>query len=87
MLDGARMAKARAQVRALREQWIEVQPSERVRDIAVLLLERHALTAADAMQLAAALVWANERPKSRVFVCLDRRLADAARKEGFEVAP
>ena len=86
-IDGPRMAKACARVRALREQWIEVQPSERVRQIALLLLERHALTAADALQLAAALVWANERPQSRSFVCLDARLSDAARKEGFEVAP
>jgi uncharacterized protein len=86
-LDGPRMAKATAQVRALREQWIEVQPSERVREIALVLLERHALTAADGLQLAAAVVWANERPKSRVFLCLDRRLADAAGKEGFDVAP
>jgi uncharacterized protein len=86
-IDGPRMAKASTQLRVLRERWIEVQPSERVREIALLLLGRHPLTAADALQLAAALVWANERPRSRTFVCLDRRLADAARKEGFAVDP
>jgi len=79
--------KASARLRALRDRWIEVLPSERVRELALVLVERHPLRAADALQLAAALVWANERPRSRLFVCLDGRLAAAARKEGFEVAP
>jgi hypothetical protein len=31
-------------------------------------------------------VWSGERPRQRQFVCLDRRLAEAAGKEGFQVA-
>jgi uncharacterized protein len=86
-IEGPQKEKAGARLRALRDRWIEVLPSERVRELALVLVERHPLRAADALQLAAALVWANERPRSRLFVCLDGRLADAARKEGFEVAP
>ena len=86
-IEGAQMAQASARIRDLRERSIEVLPSERVRELALLLLERHPLSAADALPLAASLVWANERPRSRLFVCLDGRLSDAARKEGFEVAP
>ncbi|MBI3050076.1 MAG: hypothetical protein HYY76_17390 [Acidobacteria bacterium] len=36
-----------------------------------------------ALTLAAALVWCEEQPASETFVCLDRRLREAARREGF----
>lgn len=65
--------------------WIEVMPSERVRDVAQAVVQRHPLSAADAFQLAAALEWAKHHPRGRRFICLDRRLADAARSEGFQV--
>ena len=45
------------------------------------------LLAADAMQLAAALVWADGNPDQRGFVCLDQRLREAARSEGFSLFP
>jgi hypothetical protein len=45
------------------------------------------LRAADALQLAAALIVCDERPESLSFVCLDDRLREAARKEGFPVLP
>jgi hypothetical protein len=47
----------------------------------------HALRAADSLQLAAALVAAEHDPRSLRFVALDHRLAEAARREGFEVVP
>jgi hypothetical protein len=47
----------------------------------------HPLRAADALQLAAALVWCDEAPQGTAFVCLDDRLRDAARREGFAVLP
>lgn len=50
------------------------------------LLRVHSLRAADALQLAAALVWANDRPQGRILCTLDDRLAQAARREGFVVA-
>jgi hypothetical protein len=46
--------------------------------------------AADRLQLAAALSIAGDVPGSLAFMCLDRRLADAARREGAtsdEAAP
>ncbi len=69
----------------LRQWWTEVTPDERVRELAGLLLQRHPLRAADALQLAAALVWCEERPRGQHLVCLDRRVAEAAAREGFEV--
>lgn len=49
------------------------------------LLETHLLRAADAMQLAAALVAYEEKTAGAEFVTLDNRLAEAAEKEGFTV--
>lgn len=56
-----------------------------VRVRAVTLLARHALRAADAAQLAAALLVADPDPSSLTMVVLDRRLADAAAREGLSV--
>jgi uncharacterized protein len=69
----------------LRKGWREIQPTNRLRDIAGNRIELHDLRAADALQLAAALVWCNERPKNRPFLCRDARLREAARREGFDV--
>lgn len=63
----------------------EILPSVNVRESAFQQLERFPLRAADALQLAAALVWCGERPRGRWFVCADRRLAAAATAAGFEV--
>jgi predicted nucleic acid-binding protein len=67
--------------------WTEIQPGERVRSIAGRLLLGHPLRAADSLQLGAALVWAGTNPAGHQFVCLDQRLRDAARKEGFQLSP
>ena len=56
-----------------------------VRQRAERLVSVHALTAADALQLAAALVVSREQPETLEFVTLDRVLARAARLEGFPV--
>jgi uncharacterized protein len=56
-----------------------------VRQRAERLVNVHALTAADALQLAAALVVSREQPETLEFVTLDRVLARAARLEGFPV--
>jgi predicted nucleic acid-binding protein len=63
----------------------EILPSANVREVAFQQLERFPLRAADALQLAAALVWCGERPRGRWFVCADRRLAAAATGAGFDV--
>lgn len=67
--------------------WTEVQPVDDVRHTAARLLRVHPLRAADALQLAAALVWSGLRPEGYGLVCLDDRLRAAARKEGFHVMP
>jgi predicted nucleic acid-binding protein len=72
---------------ALAEAWAEVQPTEAVRHRAERLLRVHPLRAADALQLAAALVWAEEEPPGLEVVCLDANLAEAALKEGFSILP
>ncbi|MBM4060855.1 MAG: type II toxin-antitoxin system VapC family toxin [Planctomycetes bacterium] len=51
------------------------------------VLAAHPLRAADAAQLAAALVCCRERTDHLEFVTLDKRLADAARREGLRVLP
>src|SRR4030067_2070163 len=67
--------------------WTEIEPSEDIRDIAVRLLLNHPLRAADSLQLSAAIVWADKKPKGHHFVCFDHRLREAARKESFTVLP
>ena len=70
---------------AFRDSWNEVQPTAGLKETAARLLRVHVLRAADALQLAAAIVAAEGRPSTLGFVCFDERLAGAARKEGFEV--
>jgi hypothetical protein len=73
--------------RRLASRWSPVAAVERVRHRAIRLLPVHLLRAADALQLACALVACDERPEYLPFICLDDRLRDAARREGFPVLP
>lgn len=67
--------------------WSEVLPSELVRRRAERLLATHALRAAGALQLAAALVWAEEAPEALDVISFDQNLREGALKEGFTVFP
>jgi predicted nucleic acid-binding protein len=58
-----------------------------VRDRALRLVGTHALRAADAMQLGAALVAVSDHPRGHEFVCGDDRLRAAAARESFRVLP
>lgn len=49
------------------------------------LLRIHRLRAADALQLAAALVWCGNHPQGRALIGADGNLSDAASAEGFTV--
>ena len=69
----------------LQEEWDEVTPTQAVRDRAIRLLHTHPLRAADAFQLAAALIVSRESPKGHWFLTGDRRLREAAEREGFQV--
>ncbi len=64
-----------------------VEPGDEMCAKALRLLGVHPLRAADALQLAAALLWTRDRPDGRDFVCLDERLRTAAAVEGFQVLP
>lgn len=74
-------------LRQLRVAWNEILPTEKLRSLAEDLPDAYAVRAADAAQLAAALVWCRERPRQRPFVCFDDGLRIAARTLGFSVRP
>jgi uncharacterized protein len=65
--------------------WTEITAVAPVRERACRLLAVHRVRAADALQLAAALVAAGDRPAGHDFVCADERLAEAAGREGFRL--
>ena len=69
---------------ALGMAWLEVLPSEEVRAQAGRLVRVHTIRASEALQIAAASVWAGSPPLGD-FVTFDARLSDVARLEGFNV--
>ena len=71
----------------VRRHWTEIQPGDDLKAVAHQLLLMHTLSAADSLQLAAALLWADKLPTGHQFVSLDTKLLEAARKEGFVIAP
>jgi predicted nucleic acid-binding protein len=79
--------QAREALNALAGVWSEIQPTELLRVRAERLLMVHSLRAADALQLAAALIWTEEATSGAQFVCLDQNMREAAMKEGFTVLP
>ena len=79
--------RARRVLTALAAEWSEVLPTQAVRDRAERLLAVHPLRAADAFQLAAALVWSRGETSRHALVSFDERLRAAARGEGFEILP
>ena len=77
--------RARRQLDQLSAHWTEVAPTNEVRARAIRLLRIHPLRAADALQLAAALIFCREQPQDLAFLTADQRLRDAANLEGFPV--
>ena len=69
----------------LQEGWFEIIQWETVREKANRLLAVHSLRAADALQLAAALVAFEDKSSGEEFVTFDQALAEAASREGFKV--
>lgn len=72
---------------ALASAWSEVLPNESLRLRAERLLAVHTLRAADAFQLAAALLWSRGETAIHAIVSLDDRLREAATREGFQLLP
>ncbi len=81
------LQRARSRLAQLSPTWAEVGDAQPLRQRAEDLLEAHPLTAADALQLAAALTAAEDKPRDLPFVTLNPALAQAARMEGFAVSP
>jgi predicted nucleic acid-binding protein len=82
--EGGRKA-ALSRLVVLSEGWREVLPSDKLRDQAGVLLDTYPLRAADALQLASALAWCQQRAGGRTLIANDARLCDAARRVGFAV--
>jgi predicted nucleic acid-binding protein len=62
------MAAATERMRAIVEHADTVSPTDEVRRRAARLVSVHPLRAADALQLAAALIWCEEQPHGETFV-------------------
>jgi hypothetical protein len=86
-IEPAGARAARRVLAALAATWVELLPSETLRETAERLLAVHPLRAADAFQLAAALAWCGGRPPGHGIVTLDDRVRDAAAREGFDALP
>jgi hypothetical protein len=84
-LAPADVSMALARLRALADAWHEVQPHANVRATAERMLRVHPLRAAEALQLAAAIEVTRNEPSGMAFVCFDRRLGEAAAREGLAV--
>jgi predicted nucleic acid-binding protein len=82
-LDALEERKARERLKLLAASWIEVEPLRSVRNRGIRLLRVHPLRAADAFQLAAALILCREQPQDFSFLTADQRLRSAADAEGF----
>jgi predicted nucleic acid-binding protein len=78
-------AAALARLRVWNVTWTEVPATPPVKEQAMRLLRLHPLRAADALQLAAAIVAADFQPGTLEFVTLDSRQSVAAEREGFVV--
>lgn len=72
-------------LRLLSRGWREILPGDQVRELATQLLDKHSLRAADSVQLAASLIWCEQRPSRRSFICGDQRLGKSAISAGFLV--
>jgi predicted nucleic acid-binding protein len=84
-LSARHAAESFARLDAVAATWMEIEPGDEIRESARRFLRVHPLRAADALQLAAALVAAERRPATLAFVTCDDRLRDAAAKEGFRI--
>jgi predicted nucleic acid-binding protein len=84
-LTGTSLGNSLLRLDALSTEWREIQPVKRVQQLATRLLRVHPVRAADALQLAAAIVASEDQPATLPFVTLDDRLAQAAEREGFPV--
>lgn len=79
------LAAARRDLLEIWERWSEITAIDVVRRHAERLVEIHPIRAADALQIGAALVAAQQHPELYEFVTLDGAQATAAEREGLRV--
>lgn len=84
-LSATDVRAAIARLDAMSQEWVEVPAIDDVRVQARRLLRAHPLRAADALQLAAAIVASDYAPGTMALLTLDTRLGSAADLEGFPV--
>jgi uncharacterized protein len=84
-ISAAQRQKAEKRLEILEKIWREVQPNIRVKELARTFPALHGLKAADSLQLAAALIWCQEKPKNRDFISGDEKLIKVAETVGFTV--
>lgn len=82
-LDAGNVERARTRLTFLSNSWIEIQPTDSIREMAKRLIRVHGLRSADSLQLAAALGACGNHPKNQNFLTGDQNLKRAATKEGF----
>ena len=82
-IDVGNTERARARLGFLSNSWIEIQPTDSIREMAKRLIRVHGLRSADSLQLAAALGACGNHPKNQNFLSGDQNLKRAATKEGF----
>lgn len=87
ILDDNGQEETRATLNRLLSNWLEIEPDNDLRLLAMLISKAHPLKAADCLQLAAALRWREGDTEESGFVCLDNQLRRAAEDEGFQVLP
>jgi hypothetical protein len=83
LLDPDDLARAEARLERLSDRWDEVDNLLVVREEAARILRVHPLKAGDALQLAAAVVAFDYRPRRRALLSFDETLLAAGRREGF----
>ena len=79
------LVEAQKRLQILETSWSSIVHIEATQRIAQRLLAVHALRAADALQLAAALVAFDQQPAGAEFISFDSPLNRIARREGFQV--
>ena len=82
-VDAGNTERARTRLNFLSNSWIEIQPTDSIREMAKRLIRVHGLRSADSLQLAAALGACGNHPKNQNFLTGDQTLKRAATKEGF----
>jgi len=80
-----RLLGAKREILAAWPRWSEVTAVEVVRRHAERVVDTHAIRAADALQIGAALVASADDPAALEFVTFDQPQAAAAEREGFRV--